>query len=154
MRRFISILVLTGAVTAAFAFGAPSAGAATWDIAKLPGGGPVVGHVATAGTTAFNVTNASDALVGKVVKTGSGAWKVMRGGTRIAVVKANGTNAYPVNLYDLTGKRIGRAGPYGDTWRVEKLYRGIVNVNEIRAYVPKSCPGRAALGAVRLVFWK
>ena len=154
MRRFRTTLFVTGAALAMLALGAASAGASTWDIAKLPGGGPVVGHVAPAGTTAFNVTNASDALVGKVVKTGTGAWKVMRGGTKIAVVKANGTNAYPVNLYDLTGKRIGRAGPYGDTWRVEKLYRGIVNVNEIRAYVPKACPGRAALGAVRLVDWK
>jgi len=153
MRRFISILVLTGAVTAAFAFGAPSAGAATWDITRLTGA-PIVGHVATAGTTAFKATNASDALVGKVVKTESGVWKVMRGSSKIAVVKANGTSAYPVNLYDLNGKRIGRAGLKSGSWRVEKLYRGIVNVNEIRAYVPKSCPGRAALGAVRLVFWK
>jgi len=154
MRRIVTVLMLAGAALAMLALGAASAGASAWDIAKLPSGGPVVGHVATAGTTAFKATNASDALVGKVVKTESGVWKVMRGSSKIAVVKANGTSAYPVNLYDLNGKRIGRAGLKSGSWRVEKLYRGIVNVNEIRAYVPKSCPGRAALGAVRLVFWK
>jgi len=152
MRRFISLLAFAGAASVMLALGAAVAGASTWDITKLPTG-PAVGHVATAGTTAFNVTNASGTLVGRVVKTKSGAWKVMRGGTKIAVVKANGSNAYPVNIYSLSGKKIGSAGRTTGPWRVDRIYAN-VPVRDIRGYAPKACPGRAVAGAVRLVNWK
>ncbi|HEY5387568.1 MAG TPA: hypothetical protein VIL79_06660 [Thermoleophilia bacterium] len=52
MRRFITILALVGAVMAALACAAGAAGASAWDVTRLPMG-PVVGHVATSGATAF-----------------------------------------------------------------------------------------------------
>ena len=97
--------------------------------------------------------NKSGTKVGKVVKPSAGAWKVMKGTTKVALAKANGTSKYPVNLYNLSGKRIGRCGIIDGAWRVEKI-TPIPGGNAITilAKVPKGCPGRAAIGAVRLVY--
>jgi hypothetical protein len=157
MRRLILLNVFAALAAVALAAMAAAAPAATiWDVTKLPLG-PVVGHVTKSSTKTFAVTDAASTAVGKVVKKSGGAWNVMRSGKKIAVVKSNGSKKYPVNLYNLKGKRIGRAGLKGDVWWVYKVQRiaGTDSyLNEILASLPKACPGRAAAGAVRLVYWK
>ena len=41
-----------------------------------------------------------------MVKTASGGWKVMRGSSKIAVVKTTGTKKYPVSLYRKDGSSL------------------------------------------------
>ena len=61
-----------------------------------------------------------------------------------------------MNLYNLSGKRIGRCGLIDGAWRIEKIIPIAATGDfaaQILARVPKGCPGRAAVGAVRLLYW-
>ena len=127
---------------------APAAFAATWDIRRPFN--VFAGQVTTTSATTFTVTNKAGVKVGKVVKTASGGWNVVRGSTRIAVAKANGTKAYPVNLYSTKGARIGRCGPRDGAWSMVR-FSGVLRI--IVGTAPKACPGRAAMGAARLLLW-
>jgi len=144
---FVAMLVACAALMAA----ASPVLATVWDVSRLPGG-VLRGHVSNTTTTTFTVTNSSGTKVGKVVKATSGGWKVFRGTAKIAVAKRNGTTAYPVNLYDLSGTRIARCRLVRGAWWVERDYGN--GLKQDLASVPKGCSARAAIGAVRLVDWR
>ncbi|HEY5387569.1 MAG TPA: hypothetical protein VIL79_06665 [Thermoleophilia bacterium] len=81
----------------------------------------------------------------------------MRGTRKSGVVKVNGTRAYPANFYNLNGVKVACAGLKHGVWwvyRLHRIYGADDYLHEILASAPKPCPARAALGAVRLVFWK
>jgi hypothetical protein len=141
------VLVMLLAAIVLLAVTAPVVFAATWDIKKF---NVIAGQVSTTSATTFTVTNKAGAKVGRVVKTASGAWNVVRGTTRIAVAKANGTKAYPVNLYTMKGTRIGRCGMRDGAWSMVR-FSGVLRI--IVGTAPKACPGRAAMGAARLLLW-
>ena len=148
MKRSLRVVVAAVLAVMLCAVLAPVAAATTWDVTKPFG--TVIGQVRTAGDTLFVVTNKSGAKVGKIVKSSSGGWKVVKGTRRIAVVKG-GNAKYPANIYDLQGKRIGQAGRASGRWDLIQ-FEGIAHVTV--AQIPKACPARAALGAARLLAWQ
>ena len=142
------VLVMLLAAVVLLTVTAPAVLAATWDIKKPFN--VFAGQVTTTNATTFTVTNKAGARIGRVVKTASGGWNVVRGTTRIAVAKANGTKAYPVNLYNMKGTRIGRCGMSNGAWSMVR-FSGVLRI--IVGTAPKACPGRAAMGAARLLLW-
>ena len=146
--RFGVTVVVAVLATVLLMTATPVASAAVWYIAD-----PTeydVGYVSRISATKYVVKKNSGAKAGVVVKTTSG-WKVMRGTSRLAVVKANGTKAYPVNMYR-GSSRIGRCGltRAGD-WR--RLERCAGTSKFTVGLAPRACPTVAAMGAARLLLW-
>ena len=143
----IAVAWLAAAVLLAAA--APAAYATVWYIAEAPDHD--VGYVSKVSKSKFVVKKNSGAKVGTVIKSASG-WKVMRGDRKVALIKSNGTRAYPVNMYQ-GSTRVGRCGPTkaGDKLSMERCAGAKVVV--CLGTAPKACPARAALGAARLLLW-
>jgi hypothetical protein len=152
--RLLKLGVAAFAAVVLFALTAPLAVAATWQVSK-PGPNHIpCGHIESTGGKVFVVTDEDWIKVGKVAKTSTGAWRIVRNGKRIAVVK-RGTRRHPAYLYDRNGARSGRCDPSGGNWKLIHIIdygQGdgmLANV----AKAPRACPPQAALGAARLLAW-
>jgi hypothetical protein len=114
-----------------------------------------VGYVVKTSAVKFTVKTNSGVKVGTLVKTAPGRWIAMRDGKKIGVVKTSGTKKYPVSLFrkDGTGPRTGCCGLNndGDARLLYKCCNGTPYVCVGSA--EKDCPGRAAMGAARLLLW-
>jgi len=153
MQARVGATVLTVMAVLLLSAAAAPAAFAAWYISDPVG--QDIGFVVKTSSTKFTVKENPGVKVGSLVKTASGNWKVMRGGTTIAVVKAEGARKYPVSLLDKngTGLRIGCCGLNGDgvAWSLIRCAGGkpVVYVGSAEM----DCPGRAAMGAARLLLW-
>jgi hypothetical protein len=153
MRGRLGVMLAVSVVACVLLAASAPAASAIWYIADPVG--LDVGYVVKTSAVKFTVKTNSGVKVGTLVKTAPGRWKVMRDGKKIAVVKTSGTKKYPVSLFpkDGTGPRSGCCGPNddGDAWWLCKCYKGTPYVCVGSA--EGDCPGRAAIGAARLLLW-
>jgi len=153
MRGRFGAMVMTTVVALTLLATVAPAALASWSLYEVTG--YEMGNVVKTNSTKFTVRNNSGKKVGTVVKTASGGWKVMRGSSKIAVVKTTGTKKYPVSLYrkDGSGLRTGCCGMNsdGDAWSLNKCVNGKPYLYIGSA--DQDCPRRAAMGAARLLLW-